>query len=98
MYEEVIIVPREALGTEQKKAYKVKDLAGWIEGRMHSLGMNQEYVAKELNITQSALSARLNPNTYRKNSRADPFKYGDLLILCRILEATQEEKEWLLTL
>ena len=89
---------RAALSPEQKKRYKIKDLAGWIDGRMHSLGLKQEDVAKALNITQSAFSTRLNPKTYEKNKRADPFKFGDLLILCSILEATPEEKERLLTL
>ena len=34
-------MPRVALGQDQKKEYKVKDLAGWIYGRMHSLGLTQ---------------------------------------------------------
>lgn len=91
-------MPRAALNPEQKKLYKVKDLAAWIDGKMHSMGLRQEDVAKALNITQSAFSSRLNPKTYKKNKRADPFKYGDLLIIFKILEATQEEKERLLTL
>lgn len=91
-------MPRVALSPEQKKIYKVKDLAGWIDGRMHSKGLNQEDVAKVLNISQEAVSTRLNPKTYEKNERADPFKYGDLLILFKILEVTKEEKEWLMTL
>ena len=89
---------RKALCPEQKKTYKVKDLAGWIDGRMHSKGLRQEDVAKALNITQAALSTRLNPKTYKKNKRADPFKYGDLLILFKLLDATPEEKERLMTL
>ena len=84
-------MPRVALSAEQKKVYKVKDLAGWIYGKMHSKGLKQEDLAKELHITQSAFSARLNPKTYEKNKRADPFKYGELLILFKILEATDEE-------
>lgn len=91
-------MPRAALSQEQKKVYKVKDLAGWIERRMCSKKLKQEDVAKALNITQEAFSTRLNPKTYEKNKRADPFKYGDLLILFRLLEVTAEEKEWLLTL
>lgn len=81
-----------------RKQYKIKDLAGWIEGRMHSKGLKQEDVARELGISQSSLSARLNPKTYEKNKRADPFKYGDLLVLFKLLEVTQEEKEQLMTL
>ena len=88
-------MPRVAIN---KKQYKVKDLAGWIEGRMHSKGLKQKDVARELGISQGSLSLRLNPKTYEKNKRADPFKYGDLLILFKLLEVTQEEKEQLLTL
>lgn len=91
-------MPRVALSPEQKKKYKVKDLTEWIVGKMHSKGLHQEDMAKALNITQAAFSTRINPKTYEKNKRADPFKYGDLLILFSILEATPEEKERLLTL
>lgn len=91
-------MPRVALGQDQKKQYKVQDLVVWIVGKMHSLGLTQEDLAKELNITREALSARLNPKTYKRNRKSDPFKYGDLLILFKILNATAEEKERLMTL
>ena len=91
-------MPRVALSLEQKRRNKIKYLTEWIDGRMHSMELTQEDVAKELNITQEAFSMRLNPKTYKKNKNADPFKFGDLLILCIILEATPEEKERLLTL
>ena len=91
-------MPRVALSVEQKRRNRVKYLAEWIDGRMHSKKLTQADVAKELNISQEALSIRLSPRTYEKNKRADPFKYGDLLIICNLLEATQEEKERLLTL
>ena len=94
----MIGISRVVFGQEQKKRNKIKYLTEWIDGRMHSMGLKQEDVAKELNITQQAFSMRLNPKTYEKNKRADPFKFGDLLILCKILEATPEEKERLLTL
>lgn len=87
-----------ALSPEQRKKHKVKDLAGWIDGRMHNKGLTQKDIAKAPNISQAAVSDRLNPKTYEENKRADPFKYGDLLILCKILVATPEEKERLLTL
>lgn len=91
-------MPRVAIGQEQRKQYKVQDLVVWIVGKMHSMGLTQEDLAKELHITQEALSTRLNPKTYKKNKRSDPFKYGDLLILFKVLKATPEEKERLLTL
>nr|WP_300842337.1 helix-turn-helix transcriptional regulator [uncultured Acetatifactor sp.] len=91
-------MPRVALCPEQRKRNKIKALIEWIDGRMHNKGLTQEDVAKELNITQEALSTRLNPKTYEKNKRSDPFKFGDLLILFNILEATPEEKDRLTTL
>lgn len=91
-------MPRVALTQEQKRECKVKDLAGWIVGKMHMLGLNQEDLAEPLGITREAFSSRVNPKTYKKNKRADPFKYGDLLIIFNVLEATPEEKERLLTL
>lgn len=91
-------MPKVALSAGQSARNKVKALIGWIDGRMHSMGLRQEDLAKELNITQEALSIRLNPKTYEKNKRADPFKYGDLLIIFKMLEATPEEKARLLTL
>lgn len=87
-----------ALSMEQKRRNRVKYLAEWIDGRMHSKGLTQKDVAKELNISQEAFSSRLNPKTYEKNKRADPFKFGDLLIIFKLLEATKEEKERLMTL
>ena len=91
-------MPRVALSLEQQRRNRVKYLAEWIDGRMHSKGQTQDDIAKALNISQVAVSIRLNPKTYEKNKRADPFKYGDLLIIFNLLEATQEEKERLLTL
>lgn len=91
-------MPRVALSMEQKKRNRIKYLAEWIDGRMHSKRMTQKDIAKALNISQAALSERLNPKTYEKNERSDPFKFGDLLIIFNLLEATQEEKERLLTL
>lgn len=91
-------MPRVALSPEQRKRHKVKDLAEWIDGRMHSMGLKQKDIAKALNISQVAVSDRLNPKTYEENKRADPFKYGDLLIIFNLLEATQEERDRLMTL
>ncbi len=88
-------MPRIAI---KKKDYMIKDLAGWIDGRMHSLGLNQESVARELGITQAALSTRLNPKKYESGVTKDPFSYGDMLTLFKLLEATSEEKQRLMTL
>lgn len=82
----------------KKKDYMIKDLAGWISGRMHIKGIRQDEVAKVLGISQQALSARLNPKKYKSGVVTDPFSYGDLLELFKLLDATDEEKQQLLTL
>ena len=83
----------------KKKEYMVSDLPGWIIGRMHVLKLRQVDVARELGISQSALSHRLDPKKAKKGEKPeDPFKYGDLLTLFKVLEATDEEKVRLLSL
>jgi predicted transcriptional regulator len=86
-------MPRVAI---KKKEYMVADLPGWIVGRMHTMKLRQEDVAKELNITPQAFSKRL-----QKDDRGRPkdvFRYGDLLTIFKVLEATDEEKLRLLSL
>lgn len=88
-------MPRVAI---KKKDYMIKDLAGWVAGKMHSCGLKQEDVARELGISQQAFSSRLNPKKYRSGQIKDPFSYGDLLTLCKLFHVDGEEKERLLTL
>ena len=74
-------MPRVAIN---KRKYMIADLPGWIAGRMRRKRMRQVDLAKQLDISQPALSARLlNEN--------DVFTYGDLLILFKELDATDEE-------
>ena len=65
-----------------KKNYMVKDLKEFIIGRMRTLGLTQEQIGKEINISQSSFSQRLNKSL---------FSYGDLLTLFKKLNATDEE-------
>ena len=65
-----------------KKNYMVKDLKEFIIGRMRTLGLTQEPTGKEINISQSSFSQRLNKSL---------FSYGDLLTLFKKLNATDEE-------
>ena len=65
-----------------KKNYMVKDLKEFIIGRMRTLGLTQEQMGKEINISQSSFSQRLNKSL---------FSYGDLLTLFKKLKATDEE-------
>lgn len=79
-------MPRVSL---KKKEYMIVDLPGWIQGRMHRLGLKQKTVARELGISQPAFSLRLKPQKGKKIQ--DIFSYGDLLTLFECLEATDEE-------
>ena len=74
-------MPRVAI---KKKEYKIKDLAGWIVGKMHTKRLKQSELAGSINISQAALSIRL-------SNGKDLFSYGDLLTLFKELEATDEE-------
>lgn len=74
-------MPRVAI---KKKDYMIADLPGWIVGKMHKKKLRQTDVAKEIGITQPAMSQRLGQDL-------DSFTYGDLLTLFKVLEATDEE-------
>lgn len=82
----------------KKREYMIRDLAGWVAGKMHTCGFKQEDVAKELGISQQALSNRINPGKYKRGEIKDPFSYGDMLTLCKLFDVDGEEKEKLLTL
>lgn len=92
-------MPRVALSIEQKKAYKVKDLKGWVCHQMKVTGKKQKEVAEALGISQSQISKMLKVSV-KKGERvtADPFTYGDLLILCNLFDVSDVEKQRLLTL
>ena len=49
-------MPRVALSIEQKKAYKVKDLKGWVCHQMKLSGKKQKDVAEALGISQPQMS------------------------------------------
>lgn len=91
-------MPRVALNLEQKKAYKVKDFKGWVCHQMKLSGKNQTEVAAALGISQPRLSLMLKIPKKGERVTADPFSYGDLLILCDLFDIPDEEKIRLLTL
>ena len=91
-------MPRVALSIEQKKAYKVKALKGWICYQMKMNGLVQDDIAKALSISQPRVSSMLKIPKKGERVTEDPFSYGDLLILCNLFGVSSEEKERLLTL
>lgn len=74
-------MPRVAIN---KKKYMIADLPSWIVGKMHTKKIKQCEIAKEIGISQPALSIRLGQDI-------DSFSYGDLITLFKKLDATDEE-------
>lgn len=85
-----------------RKEYKLNDLKGWITAQMHQHHKTQAEVGQALGISQSALSQMLKVPDKKKGKnekiKKDPFSYGDLLTLCELFEASEEEKQRLLTM
>ena len=77
-------MPRVAIN---KKKYMLQDLYVWISGKMSLKDMTQEDLGNALGITQEGFFARLKGLKQGK----DTFKYTDLAIVFKILEATDEE-------
>ncbi len=65
-----------------KKKYLQTDLREWMLGRMDTLGKNQEYMGKKLNITQQAFGRRL---------REGHFDNVQLYVIFKELEATDDK-------
>lgn len=87
--------------TIKRKEYKLNDLKGWVIAQMHLHHMTQAEVGQALGISQSALSQMLKAADKKKGKekiKPDPFSYGDLLTLCELFEASEEEKQRLLTM
>ena len=77
-------MPRVAVN---KQKYMIKDLSKWIVGQMHEKGLNQAEVGQILGINQQSVSRRL----LDSKEGADVFSQGELILLFKELEATDEE-------
>lgn len=88
-------MPRVAI---KKKEYKILDLKGWVQHQMKITGMRQADIAEALGVSQPMVSTMLKVPKKGEKANIDPFSYGDLLTLCELFHASDEEKTRLLTL
>ncbi|MBD5555164.1 MAG: hypothetical protein HDQ95_07445 [Roseburia sp.] len=94
-------MPRVALSTEQKMAYKLSDFKKWVRVQMALNKKSQSEVGKVLGVSQVRVSQMLkDPNEKKKGERInpDPFSYGQVIALCDFFGASKEEKERFLTI
>lgn len=90
-----------SLSDRQKKARKLKKLKSWLYGEMKSAGISQAELGEILGLSQTRISQMLMMESKSKRKikiEEDPFSYGDLLILFKLFNTDNEEKESLLTL
>lgn len=80
-------MPRVPLSANQKKVYKLKDLYAWIEGKRSIKDITQADMGKVLDVSQTAVSARLLGLKRGKDS----LKCGELMLLFKELEASDDE-------
>lgn len=94
-------MPRVALSTEQRMAYKIKDFKIWVYSQMRRCGLAQKDVGKALGLSQVRVSQMLNISDKKARGEKqdlDPFSYGQVLILCELFGVDEEERKKLLIL
>ncbi len=93
-------MPRVALSAEQRREYKLLDFKIWVVGKMKRHHKTQEDVGKALGLSQARISQMLKIPDSKKREEVDPdpFSYGQVLILCELFEADEEERKKLLML
>lgn len=91
-------MPRVALNAEQRIAYKLKDFKIWVCGKMKLTHKTQADVGRALGISQVRVSQMLDVREKKKGEKSDPdpFSYGQILILCELFGADEEERKKLL--
>ena len=62
-------------------------LSTWIYGKLRSQGISQTVLAKEMEVSQQALSYKL---------RNHSFTYRDLLAVVKVFNPDETELKWLL--
>lgn len=95
-------MPRVALSEEQRRDYKLKDFKGWIHKQMKLNGKQQADIAIALGVSKGRVSQMLKNYDPKKEpgkkGEKDPFSYGQVLILCELFDADEEERKKLLML
>lgn len=95
-------MPRNPLGMEQKRDYKLKDFKLWVAMQMYEQGKTQADIGKVLGVSQPTVSKMLKlpdkKNKKDKKIKMDPFTYGQVITLCEYFGADIEERGKLLTL
>lgn len=66
---------------------KIYAFRRWFKGKRAMFGVSQDDLAKELGITQAAVSSKIQP----KGERQTSITYKDLLIFFKLVKATDEE-------
>lgn len=91
-------MPRVALSAEQRRAHKLKKFKIWVHGQMKLTSKTQADVGKALGISQVRVSQMLDVREKKKGEKSepDPFSYGQVLILCDLFGADEEERKKLL--
>lgn len=94
-------MPRVALSAEQRREYKLKDFKLWVHSQMRRCQMTQKDVGEALGLSQVRVSQMLDVRDKKKQDKKkdiDPFSYGQVLILCELFGADEEERQKLLML
>jgi len=73
---------------ENKEKYLLSDFSSWVIGQLHDKHLRQSDLAKELGITQQALSKKLSKHN---------FTLKDLIRIFKVFETDKETITKLLT-
>lgn len=88
-------MPRVSIISVNRKQYMVDDLPFWLIKEARKKGLYQKDLAEAINITPQAFGNRLKKKNGKSN---DTFRYGELLVLFKFLDVSDEDKKKLLTL
>ncbi len=89
-------MPRVSILSVNKKQYMIDDLPFWLIKEARKKGLYQKDLAEAIGISPQAFGQR---TRRKKNGNIrDSFSYGELLTLFKFLDASDEDKQKLMTL